>query len=120
MNLKFSIYHNWANIQSVIKLVMLTMMMNCFSGNGRWTKDVKSHFRLEPLSEILTNANLRHIASRILSCTESFFEYRLFLMKLYCSYNHHIMAQLIGYTSHTKPKEPEVLIKYLKVTKFCQ
>ena len=53
---------------------------------GRPTKGVWAYFQREPLSEILTVANLRHAASRISTCAEP--EFRICSMKLNSSDHH--------------------------------
>ena len=54
---------------------------------GSPTKGIQPYFQPEPLSEILTIANLRHVASRVCTCAEP--EFRLSCMKLCSSDNHY-------------------------------
>ena len=57
------------------------------------TKDVKPYLQPEPLSEILTIANLRHAASRIWTSAEP--KFRLSWIKLCSSDNHYTTAPQI-------------------------
>ena len=63
-------------------MMMMMIMMNCFCGMVDRRKAFMPYFQPEPLSEILTIANLRHTANRVWTCAES--EFRLCRMKL-CS-----------------------------------
>ena len=56
------------------------------------TKGIWPHFQPGPLSEILTIANLWHVASKIWTYTES--EFRLCWMKLSSSDDHYTTAPL--------------------------
>ena len=70
-------------------------MMNCFCG---MIDQGKAHllalFPTRTLSEILTNANLWHTASRIWTCAEP--EFRLSWMKLCSSDNHYTTAPQVS------------------------
>ena len=64
-----------------------------FLRNSWPTKSIiKFHFQLEPLSEILPIANLRHAVSSIWNCAEH--NFRLCIMKVCSSDNHNIKSTL--------------------------
>ena len=73
-------------IESVMMMtMMMMMMMNCIFGMVDRRKAFTPYSQPEPLSEILTIANLRHAASRVWTCAEP--QFRLCWMKLRRSNN---------------------------------
>ena len=78
----------WELLVSTKLMYMMKHELNCFSFCGMVDrrKAFTPYFQPGPLSEILIISDLRHVASRIWTCTES--EFRLCWRKLCRSDNH--------------------------------
>ena len=100
------------------------IMMNCFCRMVDWRKAFTPYSQLWPLSEILTIANLWHIASRVWTCAES--ESRLCWIKLCSSDNQYTMETLLTflallpYSSIIKIKKKNVNISQAIASEACR